>query len=168
MLGYPSAISLKAVYGQLCKRALVEQRRAVLFLTHYESPTSIRYTLKEYDISTQQHETLGSLVIVDAPQILSKSNTPVDFARYLETFGKSSERRGMGGTQVIIDMGAFYHLSKLSELAEFEESISKITASFKTISILCCYHMKDLGKSLEKEPDHLPCLHSGCYVIEEG
>lgn len=167
MLCYSSATSLREIYGPICKRALVEQNTAVLFLTHYETPLSISYALKEYEIPTLEHEALGSLVIADASRALSKSNVSTDFARYLETFWKTSERRGMERTKVIIDMGAFYHSGRTSELAEFEDSICKPVAESKSSTILCCYHAKDLARLPLQDQEHLPSLHSKSFVIKE-
>jgi hypothetical protein len=178
MLVYQDLNSFRYIYVLHSKKTLISSDRSMLILTHYETETAIRNTLKEYEISAEQHLADRSLIIGDASIILSKSNTINDLVHYIKSIESISEKRGRTKLDIIIDMGCFYHLNKNYQLTEFERSIDNksldntklsVRRSSPCSTILCCYQAKDLGRSGKDQVNFLHKCHSKSFIIiEEG
>lgn len=136
--------SFRDIYSSHCKKALRAESNSVMILSHYEIKPLVVQALADVELAVEPHERDGSLIIMDASEMLSKSENVIDFLRYLMTAEMSAKRRGKNRLDIIIDMGCFYHLDRLDEIPAFEESISARTDNRSTV--ICCYHNKDFER----------------------
>jgi hypothetical protein len=166
MLVYDNITSFRDIYSTHCKKAFQVQGNSVMILSHYEVKTSVIQALKEVELDVTRHESEGSLILMDASEVLSKSENIDDFLRYLMTTEMSAKKRGKNRLDVIIDMGCFYHLDRLDEVARFEESISARTDNPSTV--ICCYNSKDFARLDSQTRDKICAVHGKSFEIVEN
>lgn len=166
MLVYNDITSFRDIYSSHCKKALQSPSSSVMILSHYEIKSLVIQALKEVELNVEGHENDSSLVLMDASEILSKSENIVDFLRYLMTTEISAKTRGKNRLDIIVDMGCFYHLNRLDEITKFEKAISARTENPSTV--ICCYHNKDFSKLDPQIRENIYSLHGKSFTIVEN
>jgi hypothetical protein len=167
MLLYDDVTSFRDIYSSHCKKALQGEGNSVMILSHYEVKASVIQTLKEVELDVENRENDGSLIMIDASEILSKSENIVDFLRYLMTAEMAVKKRGKMRLDIIVDMGCFYHLSRVDEIPRFEESISARTN--KESTIICCYNSKDFQRMDEGPREKIRSHHMKSFaIVQDG
>jgi hypothetical protein len=163
MLLYDDVSSFRDIYSSHCKKALQGEGSSVMILSHYEANTSVVQTLKEVELDVEHHKKDGSLIMIDASEILSKSENVVDFLRYLMTAEMAVKKRGKMRLDIVVDMGCFYHLRRADEIPKFEESIAARTN--KESTIICCYHSRDFERMDEGLREKIRSGHAKSFAI---
>jgi hypothetical protein len=165
MLIYQDMNSLREIYRSHINKGLKDRNNAVVMLHHYETKDSVIRALSEIEIEVDAQMADRSLTILDADEIIFKTN-PESFLQYLKSLESLSITAGKNGIDVIIDMGSFRHLGKKEELLECENRLNMVSPESKS-SILCCYHAGDVRAI---EPSRIDVIHQSHFTnfIIEG
>jgi hypothetical protein len=166
MLLYDDITSFRDIYSSHCKKALLSVGRSVMILSHYEIKASVIHALKEVELNVERHENDGSLILVDATEMLSRSQNIVDFLRYLLTAEMAAKKRGKKRLDVVLDMGCFYHLNRLEDICVFEKSLSVRTENLSTV--ICCHNKKDFARLDSRIRENIELHHAMSFVIVEN
>jgi hypothetical protein len=166
MLVYNDITSFRDIYSSHCKKALQAESNSVMILSHYEVKSSVIHALEELELPVKRLEGDGSLIMMDASEMLSKSDKVIDFLRYLMTAEMSAKKRGKKRLDIILDMGCFFHLSRMSEIPAFEQAIT--ARADKQSAVICCYHSKDIAKLDERARESVDLNHVKSFAIVEN
>lgn len=165
ILTYPDYDSLRELYARHCKQRLDRNNEIVMLLTHYLTPASIRFALQELEIDVKRHEQEQTLIIADAVSTMFNPSAQ-DFIGYLKGLEKRLHIKKKEGICIIADMGAFYHMRKISELLEYETSIPSKTDLKSTL--LCIYHEHDFERLPKNEQDAICKSHFRELVLHHN
>jgi hypothetical protein len=78
----------------------------------------------------------------------------------------SAKKRGKKRLDIILDMGCFFHLNRMSEIPAFEEAIT--ARADKQSTVICCYHGKDIAKLDERARENVGLNHVKSFAIVEN
>ena len=164
MLAYPDRHALEDVYRACTSQSLAD-RKSVAILTHYETPSSIGYALRELDIDIKKHEEDNSISIIDGDGVLAGLHKG-GIAEYLKGLEQLAIEEGKRGINFLVDMGSFYHLEKHDELALFEQQCN-FGVLGQNCSVLCCYHLRDLEAIKQRIGSEIHSFHSTSFIIND-
>jgi hypothetical protein len=165
MLIYNDISSLREIYCSLSKESLQSRNNVMIILYHYETGTSIRIALREFDIDVDRFEEDRSLIIRDADGILFRPNLD-SVMHYLKSLELLAINCGKSGIDIIIEMGSFKHFGKEQELLQCEMEFNNISTGSRS-SILCCYHEKDIKAFDPNIIEEIHKFHLTSYIVKE-
>lgn len=165
ILIYNDINSLREICCSHSKESLQSRNNVMIILYHYETGTSIRIALREFDIDVGRFEENRSLVIRDADGLLFRPNID-GVMHYLKSLELLAINRGKNGIDIIIDMGSFKHFGKEQELLQCELEFNSISSGSRS-SILCCYHEKDIKAFDPNIIENIHKFHLTSYIVKE-
>jgi MEDS: MEthanogen/methylotroph, DcmR Sensory domain len=148
MIIYEDLYTLREIYAKFSKMALERNNEIMLIVTTYETPNAVRDMLSEYEINVQEHESNGSLVIIDSVHGYQMANF-YGVLRLIHLLAIRAEKDSKRGIFALADMGSFFLYGREKELVNYELSIPK-TIDIR-LKAFCCYHKNDFSLRLTKD-----------------
>lgn len=137
---YPDYDVFRRVYSQHAKKQ-IENNEMVIMLPYYETMDRTRAALSQAGIDVRAQEGSGFLVIMDsyAAFLGFKQDNELFFSRLVSHAIVSKK----SGVCIIADMGAFFLIEKVAEIA----------AGRVKVRGFCAYHWRDFEKLSETQRD---------------
>lgn len=163
ILIYDELDSFREVYSQYIKKRLAAND-IVLMLPHYENVDCVKQVLKETELDLDKHIAEGSLVVIDS--VRGFFGPDIDnFFSFLMILQQRVKTMNKGGLAVIVDMGSFYHLRRIGEMINYEQSIP--AKSDTRSSLLCSYHKKDFSRLADDQRQLLLDHHYRNLLVKD-
>lgn len=133
---YSDHESFREVYSQHAKRQ-IEKNEVVILLPYYDTTEKARSVLRRAGIDVTAQEGGGFLVLIDSYAVFLgfKQDSELYFSRLVSHAMVS----GKAGICIIADMGAFFLMDRLAQIA----------AGRIKVRGFCTYHKKDFEKLSE-------------------
>lgn len=164
ILIYNELDSFREVYSKYIRKML-DTNNIVLMLPHYENVECVKQVLGELEIDVQKRQAEGSLVILDS--VKGFFGPDIDnFFSFIKILQQRIEAMSKEGLAVVVDMGSFYHLRKMSEMMAYEKSIPAKKSDTRS-SLLCSYHVRDFDRLDEEQKKMLLDHHYRNLLVKD-
>ena len=152
LLLYSDLAKIRQVYSKYIKMQLETQSDSIIvMLPFYEDTKKVREVLESTNLDVKKLLLDGTLVIVDALEVIQNSYYGVSDVERLRAFIKQiTEQRPDKTIFVIADMSVFQLLQKSSELMEYERTLHRDLGTEKWKEI-CLYHKRDFESMFTNE-----------------
>ncbi|SRR5690606_5810834 len=158
VLVYPDLDAFREIYCTYVKQHLQPKYdEIVLIASQYEPPNRVRDNLRNYGVDVDKHEREGSLVIIDAVEGYQSDKDHSGTINLSKSLVTRAEREGKAGVCSFGDMGSFFMYGKISEMLQYEHSI---TPKPKVkVKAFCAYHVGDYANLTEEQKRAVAASH---------